>query len=120
MTQANRARTDDFAVSADDFRGFVRGNESCAASRPVVEGCSLVSGSYCRADPQGRSLGDVPGRHCYSESILVVAVEAAFARARVDAAGLLRRGGVYGWCPQGRTGTRRARPQGPGTGDGDR
>lgn len=63
----------------------------------VPEDNAALTGSYAMVDPQGRVFDNTEGRHTYSDRILDVGVDAAWAGVQFSLQRFLDRGGVYDW-----------------------
>ncbi len=94
----NDVHIDLLTVSRAEFDTFVARHQPCvegADIRLVPEPVTSIRGSYAMIDPQGRFFDSSAGRHTYSQPILEVGVQAAFARVSFDRSAFEQRGGSY-------------------------
>jgi radical S-adenosyl methionine domain-containing protein 2 len=86
-------------ISAQQFRSYVDRHAHLARADldVVAEDNSAMTGSYIMVDPMGRFFDNVDGRLVYSQPILEVGVERAFASIRWERERMVARGGLYAW-----------------------
>lgn len=94
---------DDLLISADQFKLFVDRHLPLEQEgiKLVPETNEDMTNSYVMIDPIGRFFSIAEGRYCYSEPILDVGVECAFAQTRFEFQKYHGRGGEYGWVRPG-------------------
>jgi len=80
-------------VTAERFNEFVKRHR---LADPVVEGESLMRGSYVMISPDGRFFDSTTGQHCYSSPILTVGLDAALSEISFDEDKFQARGGHSG------------------------
>lgn len=85
-----------------DFDAYVKRHQEALAGagiRIVAEPVEVIRGSYIMVDPQGRFFDSTSGTHRYSQPILEIGIEAAFAQVAFDDTKFLKRGGNadYAW-----------------------
>ncbi len=93
----NDGRMDDFAVTQEEFDGYVGRNRDVEdyGVRVVAEGNELMTGSYLMVDPLGRFFDNTKGRHTYSRPILEVGVAGALEDVDIYPERFAERGGFY-------------------------
>ena len=93
----NDRRMDDFAVTQEEFEGYVRRNRDVEDDgvRVVAESNELMTGSYVMVDPLGRFFDNTKGGHTYSRPILEVGVAGALADVEIYPERFVARGGFY-------------------------
>lgn len=92
----NDGAVEDLLVSEEEFARFVELHQKTDV--PVVaESNRLMSGSYAMLDPAGRFFDNTTGRHRYSQPVLDVGVDEAFAQIAFDSGKFTDRGGHYDW-----------------------
>lgn len=86
-------------ITPDQFHAFIARHERLRAEGfpPVAEDNEDMTGSYVMIDPMGRFFDNVDGCLRYSEPILEVGVERAFASVRWDRGRFEKRDGLYQW-----------------------
>ncbi|MBV6501369.1 MAG: 7-carboxy-7-deazaguanine synthase [Prosthecobacter sp.] len=94
----NDAHIDLLTVSRAMFDAFVDRHQvrvEAAGIRMVPEPVTSIRGSYAMIDPHGRFFDSSAGSHRYSQPILEVGIEAAFAQVSFDRTAFEERGGSY-------------------------
>ena len=85
---------DDWIVSDTEFSEFVERHAE-ATSAPVVESDAALRGSYAMISPDGRFYDSTQGHYTWSDPILEVGVEEAFAQVAFSQQKFVQRGGVF-------------------------
>ena len=93
----NDKRIDEFAVTPEQFEGYVQRNRTVAEHgvRVIPESNELMTGSYIMVDPLGRFFDNTRGRHQYSPPILDVGVDEALKSVAILPERFVARGGWY-------------------------
>ncbi|MDB9312024.1 viperin family antiviral radical SAM protein [Spirulina sp. CS-785/01] len=92
-------RIDDLLISSKEFNLFVEQHQFLLREgiKIVAEDNQMMQGSYIMVDPIGRFFSDAKGYHEYSQPILQVGVETAFAQVQWNRDKFIERGGIYNW-----------------------
>lgn len=95
----NSGRVEDLLITTEQFRSFVERHRQLRIEglRIAAETNDDMTGTYAMIDPLGRFFSNVDGRYMYSQKILDVGVNAAFAAVSIDRDRFIARGGVYEW-----------------------
>lgn len=94
----NDGKVEDFLIPRKEFNAFIERHRHLSSVTTLVpENEEQIIGSYAMIDPAGRFFDDAEGTHRYSEPILNVGVEQAFAQVAPDPDKFLERGGQYDW-----------------------
>ena len=92
-------QNDDFvgelSISSDEFDTFVKNHAHVSSA--VFEDNDAMRGSYVMLSPDGRFFSNNSGGHVYTDSILEIGVEKAFAKNIWSNSKFKSRGGVYSW-----------------------
>lgn len=88
---------DDLAVSADDFRDYVRRHRVSLGGIVVAEDADAMTASYAMVSSTGRFFDNSSGRYTRSRRILDVGIEEAFSDVRFDMDKFLARCGTWSW-----------------------
>lgn len=101
VARQNDANAGKLAVTPEQFRAYLARNARVAEAgiTMVPEENAEMTGAYAMIDPAGRFFSNVGGRHSYSDPILEIGVEAAFAQVVFHESTFERRGGRYDWGP---------------------
>jgi radical S-adenosyl methionine domain-containing protein 2 len=94
----NDGKVEKFLIPREAFNSFVDRHRHLSTMTTLVpENEDQIIGSYAMIDPAGRFFDDAEGTHRYSEPILTIGVEQAFAQVAPDPDKFLERGGQYDW-----------------------
>ena len=87
-------RVEDWIVSNSEFSEFIAKHAQASPS-PVVETDRALRGSYAMISPDGRFYDSTQGHYTWSDPILEVGVEEAFAQVTFSQYKFLQRGGEF-------------------------
>ena len=95
----------DLLINRNEFQIFLNNNFDPEQKIKIVSEENVqMKGSYVMVDPAGRFFTNSSGKHIYSDAILEVGCDAAFAQMDYDEIKFIERGGIYNWTEKQKNG----------------